>query len=216
MALDQKSIAQVLRQLMNMREQRCMAFRSNTEIGEGERGAGPRRRAARQRKGEVINIRQDLARRRDPLEKTIVRVGRFLTRPRFFATMLVFHVAWVVWNSLPGVPKWDPYPYMLLATIASAEAPFLALLILMSQDRELAIQELRDEMTLQTDLHAEHEASRLLQLVDAMAKRMGVTIDDLEAEREIEMMKEPINPEHLREDVERELSVASDEEDGER
>ena len=57
----------------------------------------------------------------------------------------------VVVLNLPVFPwfrPWDPYPFILLATFASAEAAFIALLVLMYQRRNARISELREEVSL--------------------------------------------------------------------
>lgn len=58
---------------------------------------------------------------------------------------------------------------MGLATIASVEAPFIALFVLMHQKRETNVEELRGEVELQVALHTEREVTMLLRLVAELA-----------------------------------------------
>ena len=44
-------------------------------------------------------------------------------------------------------PKFDPFPYGFLTMVVSLEAIFLSIFVLMSQGRESAIGELREELT---------------------------------------------------------------------
>ena len=90
-----------------------------------------------------------------------------LSHPAFFLALLASHLLWIVLN-LPIYPWWEPwgpYPFIFLATIASAEAPFIALLVLMHQQRNQRLSELREETPLQVSLHMEREVSWVLHLL---------------------------------------------------
>lgn len=123
---------------------------------------------------EILNVRHEVRRRESPGAVLVDRIGRGLGRPGFFFTMLVTHVGWVVLN-LPVFPwqPWDPYPFVLLATITSAEAPLLALVVLMHQQREHRIGELREETSLQVALHVEREATMILRLLRELQEHAG-------------------------------------------
>jgi uncharacterized membrane protein len=92
---------------------------------------------------------------------------------------LYFHVALiVVWVSvnlgwLPGVTPFDP-TFVMLATVASVEAIFLTTFVLISQNRNSAMADRRARLDLQINLLAEHEITRLLSLVRAIAREMGI------------------------------------------
>jgi uncharacterized membrane protein len=83
---------------------------------------------------------------------------------------------WVVVNTglLPrAVPRFDP-TFVILATAASVEAIFLSTFILISQNRMQALADKRSNLDLQVSLLAEHEVTRLVTLVTALARKMGV------------------------------------------
>lgn len=88
----------------------------------------------------------------------------------------VWFGAWVVVNGglVPGVSPWDPFPFVLLTGLTSLEAIFLTLCILMSQNRAAELADRREELDVQINLLAEHELTRVLGLVDAIATRLGV------------------------------------------
>lgn len=111
---------------------------------------------------QSINVRHEMTRRRSPVGKAIDMIGNWLAQPLLFVLLFAFHVAWVIVNLgvVPGVRTWDPPPFTLLATIASVEAPFLALLILMRQQRDGRISELRQELILQVALDLDDKVSR--------------------------------------------------------
>jgi uncharacterized membrane protein len=82
---------------------------------------------------EILNVRSEITKRQSRSAALVEGIGRALADPMFFIGLLAGHLLWVVLN-LPIFPWFepsDPYPFILLATFASAEAPFVALLILM-------------------------------------------------------------------------------------
>jgi uncharacterized membrane protein len=82
---------------------------------------------------------------------------------------------WLVYNSgFFPVEPFDPYPFVMLAMTASVEAIFLTTFVLISQNRNAAIEERREDLGLHVSLLAEHEITRLAQLMDLMASRMGL------------------------------------------
>jgi uncharacterized membrane protein len=127
------------------------------------------------------NIRALLARRQaedkrkgwqDRLADTITR---FTGSMRFVYIHLVIYGLWVVINLewIPFIPKFDP-TFVVLAMVASVEAIFLSTFVLISQNRMAAMADKRADLDLQVSLLAEHEVTRLVQLVTAMAQRMGI------------------------------------------
>ena len=65
------------------------------------------------------------------------RIASFAGNIYFVLLHAVIVIFWVFVNAgrLPGIPKFDPYPYSLLGTIVAVEAVFLASFILMRQTR---------------------------------------------------------------------------------
>jgi uncharacterized membrane protein len=140
---------------------------------------------------EIFNVRAAIMRDEGRLVAAIDRIGRHLGRPMLFFVLLAAVLLWAALNLrvFPGVAPWDPYPYMLLATIASAAAPFLTLLVLMYQRRNSRISELREEFDLQVVLHLERQMSMALRLLREAHEHASVPIrqdrellDSLEAE----------------------------------
>jgi uncharacterized membrane protein len=119
---------------------------------------------------------------RQAAEKTRSRSQRIADRVTKFAgsmNSVVFHFllygSWLLYNSgvLPVEP-FDPYPFVMLAMTASVEAIFLTTFVLISQNRNALIEERREDLGLHVNLLTEHEITRLAQLVDLMASRLGV------------------------------------------
>ncbi len=92
----------------------------------------------------------------------------------------VWFAAWIALNLgvVDGVRPWDPFPFVLLTGITSIEAIFLTLFILISQNRMSESADRREELDVQVNLLAEHELTRVLGLVDAIATKLGIEHSD--------------------------------------
>ncbi len=110
------------------------------------------------------------------------RIADGITR---FAGSMVFvylHMAlfggWIVANLgwVPGIRPWDP-SFVVLAMFASVEAIFLSTFVLISQNRMAAVADKRADLDLQVSLLAEHEVTRLVTMVSAIADRLDVETD---------------------------------------
>ena len=88
-----------------------------------------------------------------------------------------------------GTPKFDP-SFVTLAMIASVEAIFLSTFVLISQNRMQAIADRRADLDLHINLLAEHELTKLVELVAAMARQMNIPTD----QPEIEEIQQNVDP----------------------
>ena len=128
----------------------------------------------------------------------------WITRWSGSMLFVYFHVAWfAVWVAANvgwfGLEPFDPFPFGLLTTIVSLEAIFLSTFVLVSQNRQAELADRRSELDLQVNLLAEHEMTRVLTLVDAIAKKLGCTDCD---EEELAELKEDVEPDKLLEELE--------------
>jgi uncharacterized membrane protein len=120
------------------------------------------------------------------------RITRFTGSMAFVYLHLVIFGGWIVANLgwLPIRP-FDP-DFVKLAMVASVEAIFLATFVLISQNRMQALADRRAELDLQFSLLAEHEITRVLTLVRAIAERMGV---DEAHDPELAALQQDVTPE---------------------
>ena len=107
---------------------------------------------------------------------------------------------WIAANLglVPRVPAWDPYPFVMLAMWASVEAIFLSTFILVSQNRQAELAERRAELDLQVNLLAEHEVTRLLHLVERIARTVGAPVGE-----ELEELKRDVDPQAVMREMQR-------------
>src|SRR5688500_16456271 len=86
-------------------------------------------------------------------ERFANRLTSIASSPGFLTGHIVWFGGWILWNvGLLGFPPIDPFPFGLLTMIVSLEAIFLSIFVLMTQNRESSIAELREEVTLQFNL----------------------------------------------------------------
>jgi uncharacterized membrane protein len=110
----------------------------------------------------------------------------------FFVFHVIAFTVWIVWNlGWLGLPQFDPFPFGLLTMIVSLEEIFLSIFVLMTQGRESAIAELREELTLQVNLRIEEEVTKTLQLVAGFYTRLGQRIGE---DPELRAMLQPLDP----------------------
>lgn len=126
------------------------------------------------------------------------RIAEFVAR---FCGSIVFvwiHVAlfaaWILWNALPGMPHFDPYPFTFLTLCVSLEAIFLSSFILISQNYELRISERRNQLDLQINLLAEQENTKMLQLLERIARQVGAGAEE---DAEVRVLEQATRPETL-------------------
>lgn len=114
------------------------------------------------------------------------------------------HVAafltWIVFNALPGVQHFDPYPFTFLTLVVSLEAIFLSAFILISQNYELRISDRRNQLDLQINLLTEQENTKMLQLLERIASKMGV---DDPGDTDLRILSEDTDPEKLVSQIEK-------------
>src|SRR3954471_9406522 len=113
---------------------------------------------------------------------------------------LVLYGAWIVVNLgvVPGVPKFDP-SFVILAMAASVEAIFLSTFVLISQNRMAAAADKRADLDLHVSLLTEHELTKLVELVTALAEKAGIKAD---ADPEIKEIRKDVAPEAVLDEIE--------------
>ncbi len=104
-----------------------------------------------------------------------------------------------------GIPAFDPFPFGLLTLVVSLEAIFLSIFVLMAQSRESAVEELREEVSLQVVLRMEEEVTKTLQLVAGLYSRLGHSVSNDEDLRE---MLGPLDAEKIEDDLIRQIESA--------
>ena len=141
--------------------------------------------------------------RLDVLADSLTRVA---SSAPFLLLHLVWFAVWILWNDgWLGIRRYDPFPFGLLTMIVSLEAIVLSIFVLMAQNRESAIAELREEITLQVNLRIEEEVTKTLQLVAGLYKRLGHQLGE---DAELREMLQPLDAARIERDLMEQIEAA--------
>jgi uncharacterized membrane protein len=127
---------------------------------------------------EMRERREAMERSAGLSDRLAARITDFAGSMRFVALHLALFGGWILINTL-GPEGWRfDASLVVLAMVASVEAIFLSTFILISQNRISDAERRRAELDLQINLLAEHEVTRLIDLVTRIADRLQVPARD--------------------------------------
>jgi uncharacterized membrane protein len=133
----------------------------------------------------IAELRRRAHGRRTPSQRFADSVFRIAGSTRFVVAHLFGFALWIVVNTSLFVEGglWDPYPFVMLTTVVSLEAIVLSSLVLASQNRAQRLADQNADLDLHVNLLAEREVTRILQRVDAIAKKLDIEKrpDDIDA-----------------------------------
>lgn len=123
----------------------------------------------------VLEMQRHLEEQRSLTERIADLIGGFSGSISFVLLHAVFFTAWFLVNTLPlGIRHFDPFPFILLAMIVSVEAVLLSTFVLMKQNRMQRQSDMRAHLNLQVDLLSEEEATKALQLLQAICQKLEI------------------------------------------
>ncbi len=133
------------------------------------------------------------------------RITRMMGSMPFLLTNLVWFAVWIIINLglIPGVEPFDPFPFGLLTMIVSLEAIFLAIAVLISQNRAAKIDDLREEIDLQINVLAERELTKVIEMMIRLLKEQGV---DVSQDSELKAMLKQTSIEELEQIIEEQIA----------
>jgi uncharacterized membrane protein len=103
-------------------------------------------------------------------------------------TFLFIHIAlFAIWIGLNVAPLthtvlggWDPFPFGLLTMCVSLEAIILSVFVLLSQNRQVSRDRVRNDIEYEVNLKAELEITQLHNKVDRLYEQFGRRLANLE------------------------------------
>lgn len=135
------------------------------------------------------------------LAHTIERfLTKFLGSVWFLNTAVFISVVWIIINLewIPGVHPFDPYPFGLLLIIDSFLATLLAIVVLINQNQQGRMADVRQRIDLEVNVRAEHEITKILTMLHELHVQLGMVKQD----QELEEMKEKIDIAEIKQDIE--------------
>jgi len=144
-------------------------------------------------------------------ERTMTeRVADWMTASFGSMTFLILNavvfVVWILVNviDIAGIPQFDPYPFNFLTMAVSLEAIFLSVFVLISQNRNSKVDDLRSETHLQLNLISEREITKILKLMEVIVEKEGI---DLSKDLELQRMLKPLTEGQVEKKLGKEISI---------
>ncbi|KYF78173.1 hypothetical protein BE11_06925 [Sorangium cellulosum] len=150
----------------------------------------------------LLEVRKEVERKKSFQEALADKITGFTGSMTFVFLHAALVGGWLVVNTgvIPFIEPFDPFPFVMLAMIASVEAIFLSTFVLISQNRMQALADKRADLDLQVNLLAEHEVTRLIELVDGISRHLQVPRP---SDPHLEELKKDVHPEVVLEEIER-------------
>jgi len=149
----------------------------------------------------LLRLRLQTAQKRTLQERIADVITTFSGRMLFVYIHMLWFGAWVLSNTgWLGLPRFDPFPYGLLTMIVSLEAIFLSTFVLISQNRLSEETDRRADLDLHIGLLTEHEVTRVLQMLDAIQHKLGITDD---ADSDLAQLEMETKPEDVLAEIQR-------------
>lgn len=149
---------------------------------------------------EAITRLEEAAReKRTPTDRLAEKIASFCGSVAFVCVHIVWFGGWILFNAIPGIPHFDPFPFTFLTLIVSLEAIFLSTFILISQNLDSRISERRSHLDLQLNLLSEQENTKMIVMLHAIAAKVGA---DLTQDPHLKALSEETEPERLIEQIE--------------
>ncbi|CAN5187765.1 DUF1003 domain-containing protein [soil metagenome] len=121
----------------------------------------------------------------------------------FLTLNALWFLVWIVWNGgMFGLTPFDPYPFGFLTMVVSLEAIFLAIIVLISQNRAAHIADMREELELQLSTISEEEITKVMSMLSMLLEKQGI---DIGSDSELAAMLKPTSNDALEKELEQEL-----------
>lgn len=128
----------------------------------------------------VLRMEQGYLRRRTLADRLSDTIAAFTGTLWFVLLHIVWFALWALANTgRLEVHPFDPYPFQLLCMLVSLEGVLIATFVLIKQNRMSYMSDRRAHVDLQINLLAEREVTRLLRLSEEIARRLGVSGDEI-------------------------------------
>jgi uncharacterized membrane protein len=151
----------------------ALAETLDAELSETERRLLERLRAIRRTERETIDLMMPPERRSLSQEVADV-VARVMGSWGFILIQTTLLVLWMVLNITAYARRWDPYPFILLNLALSFQAAYAAPFIMMSNNRQAALDRARAEEDYRTNIKAELEIEVMHRKLNTIQDHLGI------------------------------------------
>ena len=178
----------------------------HSRIAGGKRIEGKHERSEQVTEEMLQSIQKRLNERRTMSDK----LADFLVWSAGTITFVIIHIVlfavWIMINLdfIPAIKIFDPYPFNFLTMTVSLEAIFLAIFVLMSQNRESKTADLRQEFDVQVNIIAEREITKIIHMLAYVMNHLNISY---EKDAELRQMMRPLNIDEIREQLEHQIGT---------
>jgi len=113
-------------------------------------------------------------------EKFCDWIAAFSGSIEFLNIHLVLFAAWLLWNGFSWSLAFDPYPYGLLTMCVSLEAIILSVLVLFSQNRQVAKDRIRSDIEYEVNVRSEMQIQHLHEKIDQLHAALSQRLHKIE------------------------------------
>jgi len=120
-------------------------------------------------------------------QRLVERISLFAARPVFLGATVLFVALWILANVGAQHLNWaafDHYPFHLLHGIISVLALLTATMVLIRQERQAKVDELRDHLELQLNLLTEQKTTKLINLLEELRRDLPMVRNRHDVESE--------------------------------
>lgn len=174
-------------------------------------GPAKKRDAKQERADQVTQeMLESIQKRLRERRTTSDKLADFLVSSAGSFAVVVIHIClfatWIAINLdlIPGVGIFDPYPFNFLTMTVSLEAIFFAIFVLMSQNRESKIADLRQEFDVQVNIIAEREITKVIHMLAYVMNHLNIHYEN---DAELRQMMRPLNIDEIREQLEHQIGT---------
>ena len=139
------------------------------------------------RQAAAKDINEETEDKRSRVERAADWVTEFSGSIPFLTIHIVLFTVWIVLNVMPlstsAAGGFDPFPFGLLTMCVSLEAIILSVLVMLSQNRQVARDRIRNDIEYQVNVSAEAKVAHLHEKVDHLHEEVLLRLARLEKQK---------------------------------
>jgi uncharacterized membrane protein len=152
------------------------------------------------------DLKSVLAITRSTTDRVAIAIIKGLSSIAFLIMCLIFFAGWISWNLYFANGKpFDPFPFPILGLMVSLFAIILSVSVLINQNRQGRIDEIKQQVEFEINVRAENEITKILNMLHEVHQKLGL---DSAEDDELEKMKEKTNIQEIHQTLEKFESIA--------
>lgn len=123
---------------------------------------------------QVIALEREFSERRSLSDRIADAIANFVGTVVFVACHLALFIGWAAINTglIPGLPPFDPFPFIFLCLLVSLEGVLMSTFVLIKQNRMSQRADERAHLDLQINLLTEKEVTKIIAMLERLSHRL--------------------------------------------